>query len=179
MTDDSGQNQNPESDPVARYEEERSDSSLLTDMTGAGRVDWRNNILIPLLAILSALIVGAIIIAFSDVDTLRLWGSDPGEALSVTVTTIKDAYVALFEGAFGGIGPISETLTRAAPLILAGLAVAIGFQAGLFNIGANGQALIGGMFALVVGFQFSLPAFIHIPLIIIAVVKKCQQGFGR
>ncbi len=168
MTDDSDQNQNPESDPVARYEEERSDSSLLTDMTGAGRVDWRNNILIPLLAILSALIVGAIIIAFSDVDTLRLWGSDPGEALSVTVTTIKDAYVALFEGAFGGIGPISETLTRAAPLILAGLAVAIGFQAGLFNIGANGQALIGGMFALVVGFQFSLPVFIHLPLIIIA-----------
>jgi len=168
MIDDSDQNQNPESDPVARYEEERSDSSLLTDMTGAGRVDWRNNILIPLLAILSALIVGAIIIAFSDVDTLRLWGSDPGEALSVTATTIKDAYVALFEGAFGGIGPISETLTRAAPLILAGLAVAIGFQAGLFNIGANGQALIGGMFALVVGFQFSLPVFIHIPLIIIA-----------
>ena len=79
---------------------------------------------------------------------------------------MKDAYVALFEGAVGGWTPISETLTRAAPLILAGLAVAVGFQAGLFNIGANGQMLIGGMFALVIGFQFSLPGIIHIPLVI-------------
>jgi simple sugar transport system permease protein len=76
--------------------------------------------------------------------------------------------VALFQGAFGGLGPISETLTRASPLILAGLAVAVGFQAGLFNIGANGQMLIGGMFALVVGFQWDLPIFIHIPLAIVA-----------
>jgi simple sugar transport system permease protein len=88
--------------------------------------------------------------------------------LSETWTTLREAYGALFEGAVGGWNPISETLTRATPLILAGLAVAVGFQAGLFNIGANGQMLIGGMFALVVGFQFSLPAVIHIPLVVIA-----------
>ncbi len=143
-------------------------SDLFQDMTGAGRVDWRNNVLVPLLAIVSALIVGAFIIALGDLETLKLWGSDPGAALSMTWETVRGAYVALFQGALGGIGPVSETLTRAAPLILAGLAVAIGFQAGLFNIGANGQMLIGGMFALVVGFQFDLPIFIHIPLAIIA-----------
>jgi simple sugar transport system permease protein len=143
-------------------------SEFFSDLTGAGRVDWRNNVLVPILAILSALIVGALIIAFGDLDTLKLWGSDPGEALSTTWTTVSDAYIALFKGAMGGIGPISETLTRASPLILAGLAVAIGFQAGLFNIGANGQMLIGGMFALVIGFQFDLPIFIHIPLAIVA-----------
>jgi simple sugar transport system permease protein len=144
-------------------------SSFFKDLTGAGKsFNWRANALVPALAILSALIVGGIIIALGDLDTLKLWGSDPGQAASDTVNRLVDSYVALFEGAFGGLGPISETLTRAAPLILAGLAVAIGFQAGLFNIGANGQMLIGGMFALVVGFQFDLPIFLHIPIGIVA-----------
>ncbi|MBT8215427.1 MAG: ABC transporter permease [Acidimicrobiia bacterium] len=144
-------------------------SSFFKDLTGAGsQINWRANVLVPALAILSALIAGGIIIAFGDLDTLKLWGSDPGQAASDTLNRLGDSYVALFEGAVGGLGPISETLTRAAPLILAGLAVAIGFQAGLFNIGANGQMLIGGMFALVVGFQFDLPTVIHIPLAIIA-----------
>ena len=143
-------------------------SDLFSDLTGVGRFDWRSNALVPFLAVVSALIVGALIIAFGDLDTLKLWGSDPGEAFSQTWTTVKDAYVALFKGSVGGWNPVSETLTRAAPLILAGLAVAVGFQAGLFNIGATGQMLIGGMFALVVGFQFNLPAFLHIPVVIIA-----------
>lgn len=144
-------------------------SDLFKDLTGVGRqFNWRANVLVPALAILSALIVGGIIIAFGDLDTLKLWGSDPGQAATDTFERLGDSYVALFEGSMGGLGPISETLTRAAPLILAGLAVAIGFQAGLFNIGANGQMLIGGMFALVVGFQFDLPVFLHIPLGIIA-----------
>ncbi|MBT8246239.1 MAG: ABC transporter permease [Acidimicrobiia bacterium] len=144
-------------------------SQFFKDLTGAGSTfNWRANVLVPLLAILSALIAGGVIIALGDLDTLKLWGSDPGQAFSDTFNRLSDAYVALFKGAFWGLGPISETLTRAAPLILAGLAVAVGFQAGLFNIGANGQMLIGGMFALVVGFQWDLPIFIHIPIAIVA-----------
>ncbi|MBT8164680.1 MAG: ABC transporter permease [Acidimicrobiia bacterium] len=144
-------------------------SRFFKDLTGAGSTfNWRANVLVPLLAILSALIAGGVIIALGDLDTLKLWGSDPGQAFSDTFNRLSDAYVALFKGAFWGLGPISETLTRAAPLILAGLAVAVGFQAGLFNIGANGQMLIGGMFALVVGFQWDLPIFIHIPIAIVA-----------
>jgi simple sugar transport system permease protein len=155
----------PPPEPPAETPDSRS--SFSDDLTGARTVDWRSNVLVPLLAVVSALIVGAIIIALGEVDTLKLWGSDPGQAWSETWNRISDAYVALFQGSVGGINPISETLTRAAPLILAGLAVAIGFQAGLFNIGANGQMLIGGMFALVVGFQFQLPIVIHLPLAII------------
>ncbi len=154
--------------PESEESTESSRSELFSDLTGVGRFDWRSNALVPLLAIASALIIGALIIAFGDLDTLKLWGSDPGQALSDTWSNVSSAYAALFRGALGGWNPISETLTRAAPLILAGLAVAVGFQAGLFNIGANGQMLIGGMFALVVGFQFNLPAIIHIPLVIIA-----------
>ena len=170
MTDDSNQDSgaDEEATPPAGPSEDSGGSTFFDEVTGANRVDWRSNVLVPFLAIVSALIVGALIIALGDLDTLKLWGSDPGAASSETWNRISDAYVALFQGAVGGVGPVSETLTRAAPLILAGLAVAIGFQAGLFNIGANGQMLIGGMFALVVGFQFDLPIFIHLPLAIIA-----------
>jgi simple sugar transport system permease protein len=160
-----------EQTPVAPPEPEGNGrmSSFFKDLTGAGSTfNWRANVLVPALAIFSALIVGGIIIALGDLDTLKLWGSDPAEAFTETLNRLGDAYLALFKGAFWGLGPISETLTRAAPLILAGLAVAVGFQAGLFNIGVNGQMLIGGMFALVVGFQIDVPIFIHIPLAIVA-----------
>jgi len=143
--------------------DERQPASLMAEITGVG-AGWRTNLLVPILAIVSALVVGAIIIALGDLDTLKLWASDPGAAWSQTWGTVSNAYIALFKGALGGLNPISETLTRAAPLILAGLAVAVGFQAGLFNIGANGQILIGGMLALVVGFELELPTVIHLPL---------------
>lgn len=144
-----------------------TEARLLDEFTGTG-LDWRSTIAVPVLAIVSALIVGAVVIALGDLDTLRLWTTDPGRAVGDTLSNVGSGYKALFLGAVGGIGPISETLTRAAPLILAGLALAIGFQAGLFNIGAQGQMIFGGMFAVTVGFSFNLPAFIHIPLCIVA-----------
>ncbi len=157
-------------EPIPENGEDRTaGAEVFEEITGAGRrFNWRSGVLVPLLAIVSALVIGGLIIALGDVDTLRLWADDPSEALSVTWQTIAEAYEALFQGAVGGVGPISETLTRASPLILAGLAVAIGFQAGLFNIGANGQMLIGGMFAVTVGFSLNLPTIIHLPLAILA-----------
>jgi simple sugar transport system permease protein len=61
-------------------------------------------------------------------------------------------------------------LFTATPLILAGLAVAVGFRTGLFNIGARGQMFIGGLFALWVGLHVELPAILHIPLAIAAAI---------
>ncbi len=79
------------------------------------------------------------------------------------------AYSALYVGAFGNFRAILNTLWRSTPLILTGLAVALPFRAGLFNIGAEGQLLMGGFTAGVVGFYFtSLPAFIHLPFAVIA-----------
>jgi len=135
----------------------------------------RRATLVPALALVSALIIGAIIIAVTDLDTLKLWGSDPGQALSDTWSGIVDAYKALFVGSFGSMRAISETLFAATPLILAGLAVAVGFQAGLFNIGVNGQMHIGGLAALWIGFSVSLPAVVHIPLAVI--VAMIAGGF--
>ncbi|MGI9585034.1 MAG: ABC transporter permease [Acidimicrobiia bacterium] len=130
----------------------------------------RQAVVVPALALLTALIIGAVIIALTDIDTLSLWGEDPPEAFKQTMTGIYEAYKALFVGAFGSPRAITETLFAATPLIFAGLAVAVGFQAGLFNIGVNGQMHIGGMAALWVGFTVALPIFIHIPLALLAAI---------
>ena len=157
----------PSIDPSATTEPLDESSSLFHDLTGVG-LDWRAAVLVPVLAIFTALVVSMFIIALTDVDALRLWGSDPGAAFSETWGTIWDAYKALFLGSFGSVRAISETLVGATPLILAGLSVAIGFRAGLFNIGTEGQMLVGGMFAVYVGFTLDLPVFIHLPLALIA-----------
>ncbi len=140
--------------------------------TGVG-TKLAKSLLIPTLAFFTALVVGAVIIAITDIDTLRLWGDDPGEALSQTGTEVSDAYKALVQGSVGSGRALSETLFSATPLILTGLAVALGFQAGLFNIGANGQLHMGGMAALYVGFTVDLPA---IPLIALALLAAVVAG---
>ena len=136
-------------------------------MTGVG-TSLQTAVVIPGLAVLTALLIGGVIIALTDLDTLAIWGDDPGEALRLTLSGIGDAYRALFVGSLGSTRAVTETLFAAAPLILAGLAVAVGFQAGLFNIGVNGQMHIGGMAGLWVGFGVSLPGILHIPLAIVA-----------
>jgi len=127
-------------------------------------------LLMPSLAFLAALVVGAIIIAATDLDALDRFGSEPFAALGDMVSGVGTAYKALLEGAFGSVRGISETLFAATPLILTGLAVALGFRAGLFNIGARGQMIIGGAAALWVGIHVSLPAIIHVPLALLAAI---------
>ena len=155
----------PQGAPAADQGDEGG--SFLRDLTGVG-ANWRSAILVPALALLSAMIVGAIIIAVTDIDALRLLGSEPGTAFSQMWDSIWGAYKSLFVGSVGSLRALSETLVQATPLILAGLSVAIGFRAGLFNIGAQGQLLVGGMFALWVGFTLHLPVYLHLPLALLA-----------
>ncbi len=112
--------------------------------------------LIPVLAIFTALLVGGIII----------WLAGPkftGDWLGLRF--VWDGYAGLLAGAFGTRGAVIGTLVRATPYIFAGLAVALAFRCGLFNIGAEGQLLIGALGAAGVGFGLSgLPAVIHLPL---------------
>jgi general nucleoside transport system permease protein len=103
------------------------------------------SIRVPLSAVILALIVGAVILMASGVDPL-------------------DAYMALFEGAFGSEQFLQRTLEKTTPLIFSGLAVAFAFKAGLFNIGAQGQLIVGALTAAVIGFMFTeIPTLIHIP----------------
>ena len=79
------------------------------------------------------------------------------------------AYGALAEGAFGGAPALFRTLAKSTPLILTGLAVALALRAGLFNIGAEGQLVVGGLAAAWVGFAAQgLPSFIHLPIAVVA-----------
>lgn len=112
---------------------------------------WLNPLLVPLLAIVTAIILGGLII--------KAAGGDP-----------IAAYRGLVQGAFGSPVALSETAVWATPYIFAGLAVAFAFKGGLFNIGAEGQLAFGAVTAALIGYALpswlhtSLPAYIHIPL---------------
>jgi ABC-type uncharacterized transport system permease subunit len=130
-----------------------------------------HTLLVPFLALFSALFVGGLVIVFSDPDTLNAWGSffnNPGNALEASWDLVYDSYSALFESSLGSKNALSETVVQATPLMLAGLSVALAFRAGLFNIGAEGQLLIGSLAAAYVGFTYDLPAVIHLPLALLA-----------
>jgi ABC-type uncharacterized transport system permease subunit len=151
--------------------------------------------LLPLLAVLTALIIGGLIMAFSDKDVLAAWrnfGHDPLNAFAQIFVTIFNAYAALFVGSFGNpvdlvqgvvtliqtgnsrdllaaMRPFSESLVIATPYIFAGLAVALGFRGGVFNIGAEGQLFVGGLASVYVGYSITgLPWIIHMPLALLA-----------
>lgn len=99
----------------------------------------------PLAAVVFGLLAGALLIWLS--------GDDP-----------IVAYRGMAEGSLGDSEAFGRTLDKATPLVLGGLAVAFAFKAGLFNIGGQGQLLLGAVFSAWVGFRFGLPAFVHIPL---------------
>lgn len=104
----------------------------------------------PLLAVGTALLVGALVMLLS--------GDNP-----------LAAYWGLLRGAVGDLSALSQTIRKATPFILTGLSVAFAFKAGLFNIGASGQFLMGTIFSVAVGVSFpGLPAVIHMPLALLA-----------
>ena len=117
--------------------------------TGGNR---REIILIPLAAVFMALVIGAVIMM----------------ATSVAPATILRSFVAMADGSVGSINAISETLTASIPLVLAGLGIGLAFRAGLFNIGAEGQMVIGGLAAAIASFSIAgLPMAVHMPLVLV------------
>ncbi|WP_033445522.1 ABC transporter permease [Ornithinibacillus scapharcae] len=106
-------------------------------------------LLVPVISVILGLLVGAIIMIAS--------GHNPIEA-----------YGALWRGAFGDAFTIGETIRRITPLILTGLAIAFAFRTGLFNIGAEGQVIVGWLAAVWVGLAVDAPMIIHLPMAILA-----------
>lgn len=103
----------------------------------------------PFISVVIAVLIGSLII--------RLAGYDPILAFS-----------AMFKGAFGNQRQIGETLVNATPLMFTGLAVAYGFRAGLFNIGAEGQLFMGGLAAAYLGVALAgYPMAVSLPIILI------------
>lgn len=81
-------------------------------------------------------------------------------AMIVAGVSPIDGFSALFTGALGGRNQIAETLVQTTALLFPALGVCLAFRAGLFNIGAEGQLLIGGLVAGAVGAHYAMPGFI-------------------
>ena len=101
-----------------------------------------------LLSILLGLLVGAIVLMISGRSPIVVYG-------------------AMIEGIIGKPKYIAWTIIKATPYILTGLSIAFAFKTGLFNIGAEGQFIVGALVATLVGVGVDLPAIIHIPLTIL------------
>jgi simple sugar transport system permease protein len=125
---------------------------------------------LPLVSIVLGLLVGAIVILASE---LLLPDHQFDWKLPIT------AYAALLEGSVGSVSAIVNTLVETVPLVLAGLSVALGFKAGLFNIGAQGQFLIGALGAVTVGVAVAdQPPIIAIPIAVVAgIIAGGAWGF--
>ena len=141
--------------------------------------------IVPILAVVTAFLFGAVVIVFTDLNNLQKLGSDPVGAISGAFGGVINGYGAMLSGAFGdparilasletgntadiatAIRPFTETLVTATPLIFAGLAVAISFRAGMFNIGVDGQLMLGALGATICAFalQGQVPAPVNVLL---------------
>jgi simple sugar transport system permease protein len=121
------------------------------------------------LAVFTAVLIGAIIIWITRASELRSDGVAWSQVIPEATNLVLAAYGGLFEGAIGSPKALATSLTYCTPYIFAGLAVALGFQCGLFNVGAEGQLYMGALVATVVGFSVSgLPIYVHLPLAIAA-----------
>lgn len=124
---------------------------------------------VPLVSILLSLIVAAVVIlrlqAVPVPDDLVLSGI---EHLAGQLEVLWYAYTTLFATSLGTVGGFANSLKFATPLIFTGLAVAFGFQAGLFNIGAPGQMILGALGAMLVGLYMPGPRLIVLPVAVLA-----------
>nr|WP_228266698.1 ABC transporter permease [Ornithinimicrobium ciconiae] len=137
------------------------------------------DVMVSVFAIIIALVLGGVLIAFADPrvsETVSYVFARPADFFAASWEAVSEAYKALFRGAIFDyqadefqrqIRPITESMTFATPLILAALGVAVGFRAGLFNIGAQGQIILGAIFAAYLGFAFDFPPVVHLLLCVV------------
>jgi general nucleoside transport system permease protein len=171
-------------DEPAQSAGEPRNAELEPGRSTVGQRFWRDlatgSAMVTVLSVVLALLIGAVLIMVSDPrvqDAFGYFFSRPGDTFSAAWRSVSSAYTSLFEGSLinfreDSLGrmlrPFAETLSYATPLIAAGLAVALPFRAGLFNIGAEGQIILGAIFAGYVGFAFNLPIIVHVAVAVIA-----------
>ena len=143
---------------------------------------------VTILAIVSGLILGGLLVAITTEDVYQAFSVSIWEGIKTAFQAAGTTYQALFYGSVGNPGkiiaavqsgeaeairravnPFFESLVVSTPYIFAGLAVALGFRVGLFNIGAEGQLFIGAVTSVTAAIYLEgLPAIIHIPVSLLA-----------
>ncbi|WP_147918364.1 ABC transporter permease [Ruania zhangjianzhongii] len=160
----------------------------MTETTDRPRINWdqiaRSSPLLTFLAIFAALVISAVLIVVADPAVRASAGyffDRPGDTVSAAWDAVSGAYTSLFRGAVFDysasgarmIRPITETMVAATPLLFAALGLGIGFRAGLFNIGAQGQVLMGAAVAAWLGFALNLPVVLHV---LVAILGAALMG---
>lgn len=148
---------------------------------------WQT-IRVPVLAVVTGLLIGALFIILTTESVYAAFAQNFFGGLYEAVRVVGEAYGALFSGSLGSpvrmvtalsggdaqeirraFNPFLESLVASTPYIFAGLGVALGFRAGVFNIGAEGQIFIGAICSTYVGYSLTgLPGIIHVPLALLA-----------
>lgn len=154
----------------------------------AGGIRTLKVILIPLLAVITGLILGGLFIILTSEHVYAAFRESFFHGISTAWQAAWQAYVALFTGSIGNpervigalrsgddleirraFNPFLESLVTSTPYIFGGLAVALGFRAGVFNIGVEGQIFMGAAASAFIGYSIKgIPAIIHIPLTLLA-----------
>ncbi len=128
---------------------------------------------VPALSVFTAVLIGTVFIVLArvfsgEVETL-------GDGLRVGLETARDAYLGWLDGAFGDSPGLTRTLVKMTPLVFSGLSVAFAFKGGLFNIGAQGQLIMGSVTSAWVGFALHvdlgnpvLSTIVHLGLALLA-----------
>jgi len=144
----------------------------------------KSSLTIIILSIISGFIVGGFLVILTSPEVYQAFGRSLGEGLSTSWNMVANTYSSLFLGAFGdpakisaaiasgdrtlilkSLSPFFDSLVVTTPYLFTGVAVALGFKAGLFNIGAEGQVLVGGIAAAWAGWTFTgLSPWVHVPL---------------
>ncbi|GAB4399277.1 MAG: ABC transporter permease [Anaerolineales bacterium] len=137
------------------------------------RSSLAQELLVPILAVVTGLLFGAVVIIASGENPMKAYGALFAGSFGTPDALIKglQSYFATGETRLllRAIYPFTESLVTATPYIFAGLSVALGFRAGLFNIGAEGQFFIGALCSAFVGYSIKgLPMVIHLPLALLA-----------
>lgn len=173
----------PAADPTASITGLHPQSGQAPPPTRSGvfvRELLRGSAVTTILALVLAMIVGGVLIAFTNEDVQAAAGyffARPGDTFAAIWNAASGGYEALFRGAVFNprgddfatqIKPLTNSLGFATPLVAAGLGVALAFRVGLFNIGARGQMLVAVAFAGLFTFSLDLPMWLHIPATLIA-----------
>lgn len=169
-----------------------SEATAKETKQNAFQVFWeelsKSSLTLTILAIFTGLLLGGVLVALTTEEVYTTFRTSPWQAIQTGVRAAWNTYVALFTGSLGSpskivaalqggdpaairraFNPFFESLVQSTPYIFGGLAVALGFRVGLFNIGAEGQIFIGAITSVTAGiFLRGLPAIIHVPLALLA-----------
>ena len=150
---------------------------------------------VPVLSVVTALIFGALVIVFTDLEHLSQLGTDPGGAIAGAFGGVVNGYGAMLAGALGdparivsaiqsgktadiatAVRPLSETLVAATPLIFVGLGVAVSFRTGMFNIGGGGQLIMGALGGTAAAIALQTSGLPSILILIVAILVGAAFG---